>query len=123
MVWLIDTESCRLTQEPAVQDQTTQEQVSQEVVPAGTSVVDQTPKKTFELVHQRLGHAGAYRLKDLHLYASGVEAFDVPTDFECEICDASKIIRTINREPRIKTTVPGVLKRLNCGQRKAMTRL
>ena len=28
-------------------------------------------------------------------------------DFECEVCDASKIIRTINCEPRTKTTVPG----------------
>ncbi len=61
----------------------------------------------FELMHQRLGHAGSYRLKDLHLHAQGIEEFTVPEDFQCDTCDATKLIRTINREPSVKTTVPG----------------
>ena len=65
------------------------------------------PPADFELMHQRLGHPGAYRLKDLHLFAEGVEAFDVPKNYRCDVCDASKMVRTINKEPRTKTTVPG----------------
>ena len=65
------------------------------------------PPAGFELMHQRLGHAGTYRLKDLHLHANGVEDFTVPKDFQCDTCDSTKMIQTINREPRTKTTVPG----------------
>ena len=61
---------------------------------AGISIMDQTSKKTFELVHQRLKHAGVYRLKDVHLHVSGVEAFNVPMNFKYKVCDPSKIIRT-----------------------------
>ena len=61
----------------------------------------------FELMHQRLGHPGSHRLKDLHLHADGVKAFEVPKNFQCEICDQAKMVRTISREPQSKTTVPG----------------
>ena len=65
-----------------------------------------TPK-LFELMHQRLGHPGLHRLKGLHLYAHGVEDFEVPKNFQCDVCDQAKMVKAINREPREKTTVPG----------------
>ena len=107
---LTDCKSDRafVTQEIAVQKQTAREQVSQKAMeqPARNLIKDYTSRKIFELVHQRLGHVGMYRLKDLHQHVSGIEAFDVPSEFEYKVCDASKIIRTINRKPRTKTTVP-----------------
>ena len=66
-----------------------------------------TSPVTFEVMHKRLGHAGAYRLKDLHLHASGVTEITVPEHFQCDVCDATKMVATINREPSIRTTVPG----------------
>lgn len=59
------------------------------------------------MMHQQLGHAGAHRLKDLHLYASGVTEITVLEGFQCDVCDATKMVATINREPSIRTTVPG----------------
>lgn len=78
-------------------------QVKEHAFPA-----EEEPRKAFELMHQRLGHPGAYRLKNLHLNAEGVEAFAAPDDFQCDTCDAAKMVATINREPRTKTTVPGM---------------
>ena len=64
------------------------------------------PLTNFELMHQRLDHAGAYRLKDLHLHAHEIKEFAIPKEFQCETCNATKIIQTINKEPRTKTTIP-----------------
>ena len=61
----------------------------------------------YEIMHQRLGHAGKYRLKDLHKHATGFEAFTIPDNHRCEVYDTAKIVRSINREPRTKSTVPG----------------
>ena len=44
-------------------------------------------------------------MKDLHRYAEGVKAFDVPKNFQCDICDQSKMVRKINREPQTKATM------------------
>ena len=65
-----------------------------------------TPK-VFELMHQRLGHPGMHRLKDLHLHADGVRDFEVPKDFQCDVCDQAKMVKAISRDPQTKTTVPG----------------
>ena len=59
------------------------------------------------MMHQQLGYARAHRLKDLHLYASGVTEITVPEGFQCDVYDATKMVATINREPSIRTTVPG----------------
>ena len=74
--------------------------------PSDQQSSNQQPLGLFELMHQRLEHPGSYRMKDLHRHAEGVKPFDVPKDFQCDICDQSKMIRKINREPQIKTTVP-----------------
>ena len=37
--------------------------------------------KGFRRLHQRMGHAGAYRLRDIHLYARGLEAMEPPKEF------------------------------------------
>ena len=66
-----------------------------------------TTPKLIELMHQRLRHPGSHRLKGLHLHAHKVEDFDVPKNFQYDICDQAKMVRAINRAPREKTTVPG----------------
>ena len=81
--------------------------MSEEPISTKTSTVNKSPRKIFELVHKRLDYAGAYRLKDLYQYASDIETFDVLTNFEYKVCDALKIIRTINREPKTKITIFG----------------
>lgn len=63
--------------------------------------------KTFELMHKRLGHPGNKRLKDLHLHADGIAKFRVPKDHQCDVCDQSKMVKTINREAQAKTSIPG----------------
>ena len=49
-------------------------------------MVSAEPQKTspasFEVMHQRLGHAGAYQLKDLQLYAAGVSEIIASEDFQ-----------------------------------------
>ena len=75
--------------------------------PSDQQPSNQQPLGSFEMMHQRLGHPGSHRMKDLHRHAEGVMPFDVPKDFQCDVCDQSKMVRKINREPQIKTTVPG----------------
>ena len=58
-----------------------------------------TTPNMFELIHQRLGHPGPYRLKGLYLYTHGVEDFNVPKNFQCNTCDQAKMVKAINREP------------------------
>ncbi len=64
-------------------------------------------REFFELMHRRLGHPGTHRMKNLHQHASGVKAFEVPDEFQCDVCDQAKMIQTINREPRPRVKVPG----------------
>ena len=58
-------------------------------------------------MHQRLEHAGKYRLKDLYKHTIGFKVFAIPDNYRYEVYNTSKIIRSINREPRTKSTVPG----------------
>ena len=61
----------------------------------------------FRRLHERLGHPGAHRLKDLHLFVEGVEVVTSPPHFQCDVCDQSKMSQTINRGPHAKETRPG----------------
>ena len=62
---------------------------------------------TFRRLHERLGHPGAHRLKDLHLFADGVKVVTPPPHFQCDVCDQSKMSQKINRGPCSKETRPG----------------
>ena len=74
-----------------------------------TGEASETTKEmsAFRRIHERLGHPGARRLKDLHLFAEGVEAITSPPHFQCDVCDQSKMAQKINRETHVKETRPG----------------
>ena len=61
----------------------------------------------FSRIHERLGHPGAHRLKGLHLFADGVEVVTSPAQFQCDVCDQSKMSQTVNRQSHTKETRPG----------------
>ena len=44
---------------------------------------------------------------DIHLHAKGVETMEPPKEFQCDVCDATKMVQMINRHPLLKETVPG----------------
>ena len=60
---------------------------------------------TFKLIHQRFNHSKIYKLKNLHLYAHEMNRFKVLKDFDYDVCDVTKIIKIINKKPRIKITI------------------
>ena len=41
----------------------------------------------FRRIHKRLGYSETHRLKNLHLFAEGVEIVISPAHFQCDICD------------------------------------
>ena len=60
---------------------------------------------TFELIYQRFNHLKAYKLKNLHLYAHKMNRFEILKDFDCDVCDVTKMIKIINKKSHIKITI------------------
>ena len=69
---------------------------------------DRKNMNIFRRIHKRLGYLGAYRLKNLHLFAEGVEVVISLAHFQCDVCDQSKMSQTINHEAISKAIRPGV---------------
>ena len=83
--------------------------VTGDAPPNNASEATKEEKETsaFRRLHERLGHPGAHRLKDLHLFAEGVEVIAPPSHFQYNVYDQSKMSQTINRHPHTKETRPG----------------
>lgn len=62
---------------------------------------------SFRRLHQRMGHTGAHRLRDIHLHAKGVETIEPPKEFQCDVYNATKMTQKINKHPLPKETIPG----------------
>ena len=60
---------------------------------------------TFELIYQRFNHLKIYKLKNLYLYVHKVNRFEISKDFDCDVYDAIKIIKIINKKSCMKTTI------------------
>ena len=60
---------------------------------------------TFELMHQRFNYSKTYKLKNLHLYIHEMNRFEILEDFDCDVCDVIKMIKIINKKPRVKITI------------------
>ena len=59
----------------------------------------------FELMYQRFNYLRAYKLKNLHFHAYEMNRFKILKDFDCDVCDAIKIIKIINKKSRIKIII------------------
>ena len=85
-----------------------EETVTFDIAPDGAD--DRTPEKkgnitpekkgqaTFRLWHERLGHVRPARLKMLPMQVLGMDAINVSDDFDCKVCNLSKLTRKVNRE-------------------------
>ena len=62
----------------------------------------------FQRMYKRLGYTEIYRLRDLYKHAIDVKKMKLSDHFQCDICDAIKIIQTINREIIFKKIELGV---------------
>ena len=60
---------------------------------------------TFELMHQRFDYLKAYRLKNLHFYAYKMNRFKILKDFDYDVYDVTKMIKIINKKPRVKIII------------------
>ena len=105
---LVDSNSDRAFSSLDVSDAHVTSDVTEGVyVKAPEQAIEHGKGEMYELMYRRLGHPGRHRLKDLHQYATGVEEFEVPERHQCDVCDASKMVQTINHEAVAKTDIPG----------------
>ena len=56
-------------------------------------------------MHQRFDHSKTYKLKNLHFHTHKMNRFEVLKDFDCDVCDITKIIKIINKKSYMKTTI------------------
>ena len=56
-------------------------------------------------MHQRFNYSKIYKLKNLHLYIYEMNRFEILKNFNYDVFDITKMIKIINKKPRIKITI------------------